>query len=346
MTDDPLPLPADYGPLLEELKERIRTAQVRAALSVNRDLVLLYWQIGQRILELQQAQGWGTKVIERLSRDLRREFPQMKGFSRSNLLYMRAFAEAWPDEEFVQQAAGQIPWFHNCLILDRIKDPEHRVWYLQQTVVNGWSRNVLASQIETQLHERLGQAPTNFATTLPSPQSDLARQLVKDPYHFDFLNLGREAEEREIEQALVQHIRQFLLELGVGFAFVGQQYRLEVAGEEFFLDLLFYHFRLHCFVVIELKARAFRPEDAGKLNFYLSAVDDLLRTEGDAPTIGLLLCKTKNQVLAEYALRDMSKPIGVSTYQLTESLPEQVRTALPTIEELEQELSELSEVEE
>ena len=334
-----LALPPEYGPLLEDLKEQIRTAQVRAALSVNRELVLLYWQIGRRILELQQAHGWGAKVIERLSTDLRREFPSMKGFSSRNLKYMRTFAEAWPEETFVQQAAAQIPWFHNCLILDRVKTPEHRVWYLQQTVANGWSRSVLALQIESHLHARLGQAPTNFATTLPAPQSDLARQLLKDPYNFDFLSLGREAEEREIERALIEHIRRFLLELGVGFAFLGSQHPLEVAGEEFFIDLLFYHVRLHCYVVVELKARAFKPEDAGKLNFYLSAVDDLLRTEGDAPSIGLLLCKSKNQVLAEYALRDMSKPIGVSSFQLTESLPEQIRTALPTIEELEQELS-------
>lgn len=336
-------LPPEYGPFLEELKQRIRAAQVRAALSVNRELVLLYWQIGRRILELQQAEGWGAKVIERLALDLRQEFPAMKGFSPRNLKYMRAFAEAWPDEPFVQQAAAQIPWFHNCLILDRVKSPEHRVWYLRQTIANGWSRNVLALQIESRLHDRLGKAPTNFAATLPAPQSDLAGQLLKDPYNFDFLSLGQEAEEREIEQALVQHIRRFLLELGIGFAFVGSQYRLEVAGEEFFIDLLFYHVRLHCYVVIELKARAFRPEDAGKLNFYLSAADDLLRTEGDAPSIGLLLCKAKNQVLAEYALRDVNKPIGVSSYQLTGSLPEEIRTALPSIEELEHELSELEE---
>lgn len=343
MTEDSLSLPAEYGPLLEELKERIRTAQVRAALSVNRELVLLYWTIGMQILAAQSDQGWGAKVIDRLSRDLGHAFPGMKGFSPRNLKYMRAFAAAWPDEPIVQQVVAQIPWGHNLRLLESLADPESRLWYAEQTLKNGWSRNVLALQIESRLHERLGQAPTNFAATLPAPQSDLARQLLKDPYHFDFLSLGREAEEREIEQALVEQIRQFLLELGVGFAFVGQQYRLEVAGEEFFLDLLFYHIRLHCYVVLELKARAFKPEDAGKLNFYLSAVDDLLRTAGDAPSIGLLLCKTKNQVLAEYALRDLNKPMGVSTYQLTDSLPEKVRTELPSIEELEQELSEVEE---
>ena len=341
MTDDPLhPLSAEYGPLLEELKERIRTAQVRAAVSVNGELVLLYWGIGKRILAAQAEQGWGAQVVRKLSQDLTAAFPGMKGFSPRNLDYMRAFARAWPDEAFVQQAAAKLPWFHNCLILDRVKTPELRVWYVQQTLANGWSRNVLAMQIQTRLHERQGAAATNFAATLPAPQSDLARNLLKDPYNFDFLSLGQEAQEREIEHALVEHVRAFLLELGVGFAFLGSQYRLEVAGEEFYLDLLFYHVRLHCYVVIELKGGSFKPEYAGKLNFYLSAVDDLLRTEGDAPSIGLLLCREKNRVLAEYALRDMSKPIGVSSYELTAHLPQEIRTALPTIEELEQELSE------
>ncbi|HTE21342.1 MAG TPA: PDDEXK nuclease domain-containing protein [Armatimonadota bacterium] len=341
MTDDPLhPLSAEYGPLLEELKERIRTAQVRAAVSVNGELVLLYWGIGKRILAAQAEQGWGAQVVRKLSQDLTAAFPGMKGFSPRNLDYMRAFARAWPDEAFVQQAAAKLPWFHNCLILDRVKTPELRVWYVQQTLANGWSRNVLAMQIQTRLHERQGAAATNFAATLPAPQSDLARNLLKDPYNFDFLSLGQEAQEREIEHALVEHVRAFLLELGVGFAFLGSQYRLEVAGEEFYLDLLFYHVRLHCYVVIELKGGSFKQEYAGKLNFYLSAVDDLLRTEGDAPSIGLLLCREKNRVLAEYALRDMSKPIGVSSYELTAHLPQEIRTALPTIEELEQELSE------
>ncbi len=344
MTDESrITIPAEYGPLLEDLKERIRAAQVRAAVSVNRELVLLYWQIGRRILELQRARGWGAKVVDRLSTDLRREFPTLKGFSPRNLKYMQAFAEAWPEETIVQQAAAQIPWFHNCLILDRVKTPEHRMWYIQQTIASGWSRNVLALQIESKLHERLGAAPTNFTATLPAPQSDLARQILKDPYNFDFLSLGQEAQEREIETALVEHIRRFLLELGVGFAFVGSQYRLEVAGEEFFIDLLFYHVRLHCFVVVELKGGSFKPEYAGKLNFYLSAVDDLVRTDGDAPSIGILLCRDKNRVLAEYALRDMSKAIGIASYQLTDSLPEEIRTALPSIEELEQELSEVAE---
>lgn len=343
MTDETrLSLPPEYGPFLEEIKKRIRTAQVRAAVSVNQELVLLYWSIGKRILAAQEAQGWGSHVVRRLSADLSAAFPGMKGFSPRNLDYMLAFARAWPDEPILQQVVAKLPWGHNLRLIESIDDPQTRLWYAEQSLQNGWSRNILALQIKSRLHERQGAAPTNFAATLPAPQSDLAANLLKDPYNFDFLSLGREAHEREIESALLEHLRRFLLELGVGFAFLGSQYRLEVAGEEFFLDLLFYHVRLHCYVVIELKAGRFKPEDAGKLNFYLSAVDDLLRTEGDAPTIGLLLCQEKNRVLAEYALRDMSKPIGVSSYELTSSLPQEIRTALPTIEELEQELSDPS----
>jgi len=330
--------PAGYGLFLDDLKERIRTAQVRAAISVNRELVLLYWHIGRRILEAQAAEGWGAKVVQRLSADLSAAFPGMRGFSPRNLKYMRTFAQAWPDESIVQQAAAQIPWFHHCLILNRVKTPDHRVWYVEQTLKNGWSRNVLALQIESALHQRQGAAATNFAATLPSPQSDLARQILKDPYNFDFLSLGDEAQEREIEAALIEHLRKFLLELGVGFAFVGSQHRLEVGGEEFYLDLLFYHLKLRCFVVIELKAGSFKPEYAGKLNFYLAAVDDLLRHPDDAASIGLLLCKTKNQVLVEYSLRNVNSPMGVSSYQLTSSLPHDIQTVLPSIEELEQEL--------
>lgn len=337
-----LALPTGYGPLLKELKERIRACRLRAALSVNRELVLLYWSIGKSILAAQDAQGWGSQVIERLSKDLSTAFPEMKGFSPRNLTYMRAFADAWRDESIVQQVVAEIPWGHNLRLIEGISDPLTREWYARQTIVNGWSRNVLALQIKSRLHERQGMAVTNFAATLPSPQSDLAHHLLKDPYNFDFLSLAKEAHEREIEAALVGHIRRFLLELGVGFAFVGSQYHLEIGGEDFYLDLLFYHVRLHCFVVIELKAGAFKPEYPGKLNFYLSAVDDLLRTEGDAPTIGLLLCQDKNRVLAEYALRDVNKPIGVSSYELTSSLPPEIRTVLPSIEELEAELSDLS----
>lgn len=333
-------LPTTYGSFLEDLKERIRAAQVRAAVSVNRELVLLYWNVGRRILAAQEAEGWGTGVVRKLSTDLSAAFPDMRGFSPRNLKYMRAFAQAWPEEAIVQQVVAQIPWGHNVRLLDRLDSSEERLWYARGTIEYGWSRNVLELHISTRLHARQGQAATNFERTLPAPQSDLARQLLKDPYNFGFLSLEQEAQEREIETTLVKHIRQFLLELGVGFAFVGSQYRLEVAGEEFFLDLLFYHLKLRCYVVIELKAGSFKPEYAGKLNFYLAAADDLLRHPDDAPSIGILLCKAKNEVVVEYALRNVSTPIGVSTYQLTNSLPEEIRTALPTVEELEHELSE------
>lgn len=335
----PSNLLAGYDELLRDLKERIRQAQVRAALAVNRELALLYWQIGRDILARQRQQGWGAKVIDRLSADLRKAFPEMKGFSPRNLKYMRAFAEAWPDEQFVQQIAAQIPWFHQCVILDKLKDPVEREWYIHKTIEHGWSRDVLALQIETSLFHRQGKAVTNFAHTLPPPQSDLAGQLLKDPYNFDFLTLGDEAHERDLERELVKHIREFLLELGVGFAFVGSQYHLEVGGEDFFLDLLFFHLRLRCFIVVDLKMKAFKPDDAGQMNFYLSAVDDLLRQPDDQPSIGLILCKTKNRIVAEYALRGLSKPIGVSEFELTTALPEELKGSLPTIEELEAELS-------
>lgn len=329
----------DYAEFLREMKERIRNAQVRAALNVNRELVLLYWQIGREILTRQQTDGWGAKVIERLSRDLRAAFREMKGLSRTNLLYMQAFARAYPDEAIVQQLVGQIPWGHNVRILDALDDPVRREWYIRQTIQSGWSRNVLVHQIESRLFERQGKAVTNFSQTLPPAQSELAQQVLKDPYNFDFLSLGKEAHERDLERGLVEQIRAFLLELGVGFAFVGSQYPLEVGGQDFYMDLLFYHLHLRCFVVIELKATEFQPEHAGKMNFYLSAVDDLLRHPTDQPSIGVILCKSENKVVAEYALRDMSKPIGVSVYQLLESLPENLQGQLPTVEALEAELN-------
>lgn len=291
---DQFPIAEGYNDFLHDLKERIRRAQVRAVLAVNRELVLLYWQIGCDILTRQQQQGWGAKVIERLAKDLQREFPEMKGFSSRNLKYMRAFAEAYPDEQTVQQAAAQIPWFHNCVLLDKVKDRTERLWYIQQTLEYGWSRNVLVHQIDSGLYHRQGRAITNFERALPKPQSDLAQQLLKDPYNFDFLSLGKEAQERDLERALLDHIRKFLLELGVGFAFVGSQYHLTVGGDDFYIDLLFYHLRLRCYVVIDLKMSAFQPEFSGKMNFYLSAVDDLLRHPDDQPSIGMILCKSKN----------------------------------------------------
>ena len=332
------PVPSGYPALLADLKERIRAAQVRAGLAVNRELVLLYWRLGRDILARQEGEGWGTKVIDRLSRDLRAAFPDMKGFSPRNLKYMRSFAEAWPDETIVQGPLAQLTWYHNIAILEKIATLEQRLWYVRQTLEHGWSRNVLVLQIESRLFERQGNAPTNFGRTLPAPQSDLARQVLKDPYSFDFLTLGDGAHERDLERGLLDHLRQFLLELGAGFAFVGSQYHLQVGDSDFFLDLLFYHVRLHCYVVIDLKMGKFTPGDAGQLNFYLTATDELLRTEGDGPTIGLLLCKSKDATVAEYALRDVGKPMGIAEFRLDEALPDALRGSLPTIGELESEL--------
>jgi predicted nuclease of restriction endonuclease-like (RecB) superfamily len=329
---------SNYDAFLSILKQRIRTAQVRAALAVNQELVLLYWQIGREILQRQQDEGWGTKVIERIAKDLKREFPEIKGFSRTNLLYMRAFASAYPDDQFVQQAAGQIPWFHNCVLLDRVKAPEQRVWYIQQTIENGWSRAILEMQIESRLYERQGSAVTNFSQTLPKPQSDLAQQLIKDPYHFDFLTLSKEAQERDLERALVDRIRDFLLELGAGFSFVGSQYPIEVSGQEYRLDLLFYHLKLRCFVIIDLKMVEFQPEFSGKMNFYVSAVNAILRHPDDQPTIGIILCKSKNKTIAELALQGMTQPIGVSTHKIGKDVPEQLKGIMPMVEQLEMEL--------
>jgi predicted nuclease of restriction endonuclease-like (RecB) superfamily len=326
---------ADYQTLLTDLKSRVRSAQVRAATSANRELILLYWEIGRAILSAQAREGWGAKVVDRLAADLRREFPEMRGFSPRNLKYMRRLAEAWPDRAIVQQAVAQIPWGHNCVLLDKLDDPELREYYVGKTIEHRWSRDVLALQIASRLHEREGAAVTNFAATLPAPQSDLARQVVKDPYVFDFLSLGPEASEREVHQSLLANVRDFLLELGTGFALLGSEYRLEVGGQEYYLDLLFYHARLHCYVVVELKVGAFVPEHSGKLNFYLSAVDDLLRNAAvDQPSIGILLCREANRVIAEYALRDMTKPMAVSTY-MTRALPGPMREALPAVEEIE-----------
>lgn len=331
------PLPPGYADLLEDLKKRIREAQVRAGLTVNRELIRLYWEIGKSILKRQKSARWGDKVLDKLARDLRREFPDMKGFSRTNLKYMRMFAQAYP--EFGQQPVDQLPWGHNVVLITKVKDPVEREWYIRACIEHGWSRNVLVHQIESGLYYRQGKAITNFERTLPAPQSDLARSLIKDPYVFDFLSLGPEAQERELERALLMHLRDFLLELGLGFAFVGSQYRLEVGGEEFYIDLLFYQLRLRCYVVIELKVGEFKPEYAGKMNFYLSAVDELLRHPEDRPSIGLILCKTKNRLVAEYALRDVSKPMGVATYRVGEALPAELQESLPSLEELEAELS-------
>jgi predicted nuclease of restriction endonuclease-like (RecB) superfamily len=339
MSDELTPSVKGYAELFDQLKARIESARLRASFAVNRELVLLYWSIGRDILDRQARLGWGAKVVDQLAADLRRAFPEMRGFSPRNLKYMRAFAEAWPDEQIVQQAVAQIPWGHNVRLLDRVADPAEREWYVRQIVEYGWSRNVLVHQIESKLYERQGRALTNFDRSLPAPQSELAQQVLKDPYVFDFFPLGPEARERDLERGLLDHIRHFLLELGVGFAFVGSQYRLEVGGQDYYLDLLFYHLKLRAFIVVDLKIGEFEPEHAGKMGFYLQAVDDLLRHHTDQPSVGLILCKTKNEVIVEYSLKSVDKPVGVSSYRLAESLPEPLKGSLPTIEQLEAELA-------
>ncbi|MGD1854132.1 MAG: YhcG family protein [Leptolyngbyaceae cyanobacterium] len=333
------PLSTDnYRQFLQALKERIRSAQVKAALAVNQELILLYWQIGREILSRQQQEGWGTKVIDRLAKDLKRDFPEMTGFSSRNLKYMRAFADAYPDTQQVQQVFSRIPWGHNVRLLDALKDPEERLWYARQTLEKGWSRNVLLMQIEQGLHQQTSVAVTNFERTLPPEQSDLAQNLLKDPYNFDLLTLAADAQERDLEQSLLSHIRDFLLELGVGFAFVGSQYPIQVGTKEYAIDLLFYHLKLRCFVVIDLKLGEFEPEFSGKMNFFVSAVDDLLRHADDQPTIGMILCKSNDATVAEYSLRDVNKPISVATHRLGRELPKDLQGTLPTVEQLEQQL--------
>jgi predicted nuclease of restriction endonuclease-like (RecB) superfamily len=331
--------PEGYGEWLIDLKGRIHNAQQRATLAVNRELVQLYWQIGNDILSRQAQQGWGAKVIERLAQDLRAAFPDMKGFSPRNLKYMRAFAEAWPDAAIVQQAVAQLPWGHNLVLLDKLPGPETRRWYAAKAVEHNWSRNILVMQIETRLLERSGKAVTNFQASLPAAQSDLARESLKDPYRFDFLGLTTDSQERAVENALVKHVTEFLLELGAGFAFVGRQVLLDVGGDEFFIDLLFYHLKLRCYVVIELKGGKFKPEHLGQLGFYMTAVDRQVKGEHDNPTIGLLLCKSKNKIVAEYALGDKAQPMGIAEYKLLESLPAELQTSLPSIEQIERELA-------
>ncbi len=328
-----------YKDFLEGLKVKIKTTQLKAARAINTELISLYWHIGNEILQRQEKQGWGSKVIDKLSHDLINSFPDMKGFSARNLKYMRLFAKNYPDLEFVQEALAQITWYHNITLLDKVKDPNERLFYIDKAVTHGWSRNVMVMHIETNLYKREGKAVTNFAAKLPPLQSDLATQTLKDPYLLDFLQMTDEAYEKDIEKGLTYHIQRFLLELGAGFAFLGRQYHIEVGGKDHFIDMLFYHIKLRCFVVIELKAKEFEPKDAGQLNFYLSVIDDKLRHETDNPSIGIILCKEKNKITAEYALKGIDKPIGISEYRLLEELPENFKSSLPTIEELEEELN-------
>lgn len=335
---DQSPTTQSYAALLKSIKERIQTAQVRAAVAVNQELVLLYWRIGKEILSRQEQEGWGKNVIPRLSKDLSSAFPEMKGLSPRNLGYMKAFAEAWPDEAILQEPLAKLTWFHNLTLLEKIKAREERLWYARAAIGHGWSRNVLLIQIEAGLYRRQGKAITNFTKALPVPQSDLAQQLLKDPYNFDFLTLSKDADEREVETGLIAHIQRFLLELGTGFSFLGRQYPLEIAGEDYRLDLLFYHIKLRCFVIIDLKSGPFKPEYTGKMNFYLAAVDDLLKHPSDNPSIGLILCKSKKQLIVEYALRNTASPMGIAEFKHLEKLPAELKGSLPTIEEIEAEL--------
>ena len=325
---------SEYLETIETVKQEIAKSRYKAAASVNRELIILYYNIGKII---NTHKSWGNKFIDSLAADIAIEFPNIKGYSVRNLKYMSKFAETYPDEQFVQQVVAQIPWGHNITLMDKIEDEKIRVWYIEKSLENGWSRNVLIHQIESGLYERQAVADkvSNFEKLLPSPQSELAVQTMKDPYIFDFIPFKEDMIEKDIENALVQDITNLLLELGTGFAFVGNQYHINVAGDDFYIDLLFYNINLHCYVVIELKTGEFKPEYAGKLNFYLSAVDDIVKTEQDNSSIGLLLCKSKNDIVAEYSLRDMSKPIGVSEYKITSQLPESLEKQLPSVEDIQ-----------
>jgi predicted nuclease of restriction endonuclease-like (RecB) superfamily len=362
----PVAMPSgDYRALLTDIKTRIRTAQIKASLSVNRELIQLYWGIGEVIVSRQRSQGWGKSIVERLAADLQKEFPGIAGFSPQNIWYMRAFFLAWTDEvenlqravgetdrQILQRAVGesspsgppaavaQIPWGQNIELVTKLKNSLQRLWYAQQTTANGWSRNMLVHWIESDLYSRQGKAVTNFKSALPQAQSDLANEIVRDPYNFEFLTLRDQAAERELEDGLLAHIRKFLIELGAGFAFVGQQVHLPVDGEDFYIDLLFYHLKLRCYIVIEIKTTPFRPEYVGKMNFYLFAVDDQLRHPEGSLSIGLILCKTRSRVIAEYALRNVSTPVGVTRYttKLMESLPAELKDSLPSTKSIEAEL--------
>jgi predicted nuclease of restriction endonuclease-like (RecB) superfamily len=333
-------LPADYAKTLESIKRRIRAERLRTVLSANSAMVLLYWDIGQFILYRQEKSGWGARVIDRMAFDLHKAFPDMQGFSPRNLKYMRAFSAAWPERAIVQGPLAQITWYQNVALLEKLDNPKDRLWYARAAAADGWSRDIMVLQIEQAAHRRQGKAINNFKKILPPAKSEMAAQVFKDPYLFDFLGTADPRREKEVEQALVDHVQQFLLELGTGFAFVGRQVLLEVGDQDFRIDLLFYHLKLNAFVVVELKAVPFSPAFVGQLNLYLSAADDLLRRPGDNPTIGLLLCRSKNKVVVEYALRHLKRPIGVSEWEtrIAKSLPKELRGSLPTVEELEKEL--------
>lgn len=348
-----------YADFLKEVNTRIREAQVKATLSVNRELILLYWEIGRRLDAAQKSQGWGATIIPRLAKDLQNDLPEVKGFSERNIGRMLAFFREYPalgsflpqavakrpiptiDPRTIEPLLPALPWGHNLLLMEKVKNSAMRLWYAKKTLENGWSRNVMSLMIQSRAHERQGKAVTNFDLKLPPIQSDLAKQALKDPYVFDFLTLEAPFRERELETGLIRHLEKFLLELGSGFAFVGRQVHLAVGDEEFYVDLLFYHLKLRCFIVVELKTGPFKADYAGKMNFYLNVVDDRFRHPADQPSIGLILCQEKNKLLAEYALRGMTKAIGVSEYQLTRALPKELESSLPSVDEIEAELSEV-----
>jgi predicted nuclease of restriction endonuclease-like (RecB) superfamily len=351
-------MPSDYPRILAELKRRIAAAQTRAGVAVNRELIALYWHVGETIVQRQARAGWGEAVVERLAHDLRQAFPDLQGFSPRNIWRMRAFYLAWSgvpkklpqavaetgvrtSAKKLPQAVAEIPWGQNVVLLEQLATTDERLWYAEQIRLQGWSRQILRAQISKKAHARQGKATTNFVRALSAQQASLAQQVLKDPYTFDFLTVGTEAHERATERELLIHVREFLLELGAGFAFIGNQVKLTVGESDYFLDLLFYHVRLRCYVVVELKAGAFKPEHAGKMNFYLSAVDDLLKHKDDQPSIGLLLCRSQNRVQVEYALRDIQKPIGVAEWEtrIVAQLPKNLRGSLPTVEEIEAELA-------
>ena len=354
----------EYKIWLESLKNKFRSSQIKASIKVNTTLLEFYWDLGEQIVEKQQEYKWGSGFLEKLSRDLSAEFPDVKGFSYTNVKNIRQWFVFW--QQLVgelkttksQQLVGEssvdktkqivsqifmIPWGHNIAIIQKCKNIDEAIYYVQNTLKNGISRSVLVHQIESNLYERNGKALTNFENTLPPIQSDLAKEITKDPYNFDFVTLTQDYQEKELEDALTQNITNFLLELGSGFAFVGRQYKLNVGGDEFKIDLLFYHIKLKCYVVVELKATSFKPEHAGKLSFYTSAIDGELKNSDDNPTIGILICKSKNNTVVEYALKDINKPLGISEYQLTEILPKEFKSSLPSIEEIEAKLDELEE---
>lgn len=334
-----------YQNLLNAIKDKIQHTQLRAIFAANQELIILYWHIGKMVLERQKEEGWGANVINQLSKDIKTAYPEAKGYSPRNLGYMKRFALTYPKFSILQAALAKLTWYHNITLLQKCPDEKKRLWYAEKVIEYGWSRDVMVHQIELNLYEREGKAITNFSEKLPAPQSDLAQKTLKDPYIFDFLGLEKDFLERELEDAIVKHITKFLLELGAGFAFIGRQYYVEVGGDDFYIDLLFYHLELRCYIAIDLKIRKFKPEDAGKMNFYLSVLDDKVKKEYDNPSIGIILCKDKNNVMAEYALKDISKPIGVSEYQLTRTIPENLKSKLPSIEDLERELKEIEEEE-